>query len=438
MKRYFLVATSFMLLISACYKSDAEVRSQLDGQSSKLIIDWIDLHVRLIRNTTGVTHPAYSRHFSYTGIALYETLVNGDKKLKSIAALLNGAPQMPLPATNNRIFYPAAANTALAQMLRHFYPAKEANLKLIDSVETAYKLRYQEEVKSKYDLAASAEFGKAVAGAVIEWSKTDGASGASIPYTPKGEGFWEPTPPAMAQPAVPGWGNNRLLLSGSLANTQVPAPPAFSKENGSAFYNMSKEVFDVAQKLTEEQKAIANFWDDLPNGKYVSVYGHWFNILKLVLQKENTSLKKAVVAYLQLGVSMHEATISCWKSKYEFHYMRPITYIRKYMGHSDWNSLFTTPAHPEYLSAHATFSASAAGALTYVFGNNYAFADNTYAYLGMATRNFSSFDAAGTEAGVSRLYAGIHFRPAIEAGKVQGLKVAENVKNMLSAVKSGE
>ena len=230
---------------------------------------------------------------------------------------------------------------------------------------------------------------------------------------------------------VPGWRNNRTLLASSLEGTMPPAPLTFSKEEGSPFYAMAKELYDVSQALTVEQKAIANFWDDAPNGKYVTVIGHWFNILRQVLLKERPNLMDAAAAYLRLGITMNDATISCWKAKYNYHQLRPVTYIRKYMGHADWNSFITTPPHPEYSAAHATISGSAAFALESVFGKNYSFTDHTYDGIGMSARSFNSFDAAGKEAGLSRLYGGIHYRLSTEAGNTQGKKVGANVFSLL-------
>jgi hypothetical protein len=132
---------------------------------------------------------------------------------------------------------------------------------------------------------------------------------------------------------------------------------------------------------------------------------------------------------------MNESAISCWKSKYTFHQIRPVTYIQKYMGHTTWTPLIATPPHPEYLAAHATISSSAAYALESVFGSNYAFTDHTYEDIGMGARNYGSIDAAGTEAGMSRLYGGIHYRPLIDAGKIQGIKVGQNVENILKTSK---
>jgi hypothetical protein len=432
MKKILFTATIFTFIFSACDKNPvAAAKSQLDEQSSQLIIDWTNVQFRLIKNTTGVAHPAFSRHFSYTGIALYESLVHGDNKKMSIASLLNGSIHLPAPYTIGRVFFPLSANAVFAEMFRFFYASKESNLQIIDSLETAYQNKYTDEVRNNFDIDASVQYGKKVAAAVIELSKTDGASNAAVPYTPLGEGYWEPTAPAYAAAAVPGWANNRTILPGSTNNTTPAAPLVFSKEAGSPFYNMVKELYDISQTLTNEQKATAAFWDDAPNGKYITAFGHWFNILKQLLQKENSPLMKGAEAYLRLGITMNESTITCWKSKYTFSQMRPITYIRKYMGNTTWSSFITTPAHPEYLAAHATISSSAAYALESVFGKNYAFADHTYETLGMPVRNYNSIEAAGTEAGISRLYGGIHYRPSIEAGKMQGVKVGENVKNML-------
>lgn len=436
MKKIVLILTTMISLLSSCSKMPITVnRSPFDEISSQLIIDWTDAQLRLIRNTTGVTHVAFSRHFSYTGIALYESLVNSDNRKKSIVPYLNGNLVLPALPNGNHVFFPLAANSAYADMFRFFYTGKESNLSLIDSLEAEYRNRYINEATSNFSISESIRYGKEIAAAVIEWSKQDGASNANIPYTPLGEGFWEPTAPAYAAANVPGWGNNRTIVAGSINNTTAPVPAPFSTDPASSFYNMVKQLYDISQTLTGEQKVIANYWDDAPNGKYVTVFGHWFSILKQVLQKENLSLIDGAEAYMRLGVTMNESAISCWKSKYSFNQLRPITYIRKYMGHGDWSPLITTPPHPEYLAAHATLSSSAAYALETVFGKNYAFTDHTYESIGMPARFFSSFESAADEAGFSRLLGGIHYMPSIEAGKTIGRKVGENVKSILITLK---
>ena len=431
MKKIILYIVFAGSLLTSCAKGDIPVNGIARQENSDLIKDWITLHIKLIKRTTGVTHVAYSRHFAYTGVALYESLVKDEPHYKSLAGLLNGSVQLPTPPSGKQLYWPAAANAAVADMLRFFYAAKTENLQSIDSLEQLYVLKYNKKAGKGFNLEASGQFGKHVAAAVIEWSKQDGAANANIPYTPLGEGFWEPTPNGYAAANVPGWGNNKTILKESIQIDPCPAPPAFSKVPGSPFYEMAKELYDVSLSLTGEQKAVANFWDDAPNGKYITAFGHWFNILKQVLENRNINLAKAAEAYMRLGITMNDATIYTWQKKYSYHQLRPITYIRNFMGHAGWESLISTPPHPEYLAAHATISASAAAALELVLGKNYSFTDHSYDELGMQPRSFPGFEAVGYEAGLSRLYGGIHFKPSIEAGNMQGKKIAGKIQAIL-------
>ena len=428
MKKGFLYLLLMVFVLSSCRKGTPGFPGSVKNDS-RLIADWIGLHLQVIRNTTGVTHIAYSRHFAYTGVALYESLAQGYPQYKSIATGLNGNISIPASFKGQSIFYPAAANAAIASMLRFFYVSNPENIASIDSLEQVYFDKFNAAANKSFNLEASVAYGKQVAAIVIEWSKEDGADHANIPYTPLGEGYWEPTSAAAAN--MPGWADNKTMLPGSITGTIPVAPISFSKDPGSSFYTMAQEVYDVSQSLTEAQKSIALFWDDAPNGKYVSVFGHWFSIFKQALEKEKMPLIQGAEAYLKLGIAMNEATISCWKGKYTYHTIRPVTYIKKHMGHSEWSPLLSTPPHPEYSSAHSTIYASGLYALESVFGKNHSFTDHTYDGIGLSPRSFNSFDAAAKEAGLSRLYAGIHYSFSVEAGYIQGKAVGANVIALL-------
>jgi hypothetical protein len=95
----------------------------------------------------------------------------------------------------------------------------------------------------------------------------------------------------------------------------------------------------------------------------------------------------------------------------------------------------STPAHPEYTSAHASLSSANAEAMTIVFGDNHPFTDHTFDYLGFPSRSYSSFRELGEEAGNSRLYAGIHYQNSINIGLWQGRKVASNIQSKLRFLK---
>jgi hypothetical protein len=97
------------------------------------------------------------------------------------------------------------------------------------------------------------------------------------------------------------------------------------------------------------------------------------------------------------------------------------------MNDTGWQPLIITPSHPEYPAAHASVSMAAATALTECLGSSLAFTDHSYDDLGFKPRSFKNFEAAGIEAGLSRFYGGIHYKPSIDAGYALGRKVAANV-----------
>jgi hypothetical protein len=89
----------------------------------------------------------------------------------------------------------------------------------------------------------------------------------------------------------------------------------------------------------------------------------------------------------------------------------------------EWQPLLQTPPFPEYTSGHSVISSAASVTLTSLFGDNFHFVDSTEVKYGLPVRKFSSFYEASSEAAISRLYGGIHYRPAIEEGLSQGRKV---------------
>lgn len=189
-------------------------------------------------------------------------------------------------------------------------------------------------------------------------------------------------------------------------------------------------MYDISQSLTTEQKAIASFWFDNPDGKgYPGV--HWMSILDQTLLSQKSSLDVAAVAFAQMAISVSDANICLFKSKYQYNGLRPITYIRRVMKFPDWNAILGTPAHSEYPLGHAVISWSAAQALTNAFGTTYKFTDNTYNAVGLSPHSYNSFEEAAIEAGNSRVYAGFHYRKTCDVSQKQGKAVAQNVAQLL-------
>jgi membrane-associated phospholipid phosphatase len=155
--------------------------------------------------------------------------------------------------------------------------------------------------------------------------------------------------------------------------------------------------------------------------------GHWISISLKIFERDNVALETRLEVLARLGIALADAFVACWNSKYQYDLLRPVTYIRRVID-PGWEALLNTPPFPEYPSGHSTQSAAAAEILTELFGENFAFEDASHKNDGLRPRSFPSFRAAAAEAGISRLYGGIHFRAAIERGLDQGRCVAAYVK----------
>ena len=418
----------FLQLLVACNKSEEVVNingHQPFTYSADVIDKWMTLQIRLMRNATGIANHAFSRPYAYSGVAALESLRPGVPGYAKWTSKWNGLSGLPAAAHVKDYYYPANVNAALAAMNRAMFPNASSNDKqAIDSLETILQQSFLTAATAD-QIAVSSSYGKAVAAAVFNWAETDGYKNANSPYTiPTGDGKWKPTFPAYANPATPHWGSNRPIVSNSTMNTQIEAPISYSTDPNSAFYQMVKHVYTTSQSLTDDQKAMAMFWRDVPG---VSSPGHWLSILQQAIRMNNTSLDKAALAYALSGIAGNDALIACFKVKYQYSLVRPITYIREVMGHTNWASHLGTPAHPEYCSAHSSLSGAIAEVLERLFGRIGTITDHTYDYLGMGPRQYESFTAIGAEASLSRIYGGIHYQPSLDAGLWQGRKVAENI-----------
>lgn len=268
-------------------------------------------------------------------------------------------------------------------------------------------------------------------------------------YTPKeGPGNWYPTPPAYIAAVEPEWRTIKPFFVDDL-DQFAPNPMAnFDLEAGSSFHNQLMEVYEVGKSLSEEQKLIANFWDCNPfkvtysghmaiGVKKISPGGHWMGITGIAAQKAQLNFQETAYIHSLVGMTLHDAFISCWKAKYETNRIRPETIINRTIDQR-WKPLLQTPPFPEYTSGHSVISQASAVILTSYFGDDFSFLDTSEVYFGLPERQFNSFFQASAEAAISRLYGGIHFRDAIEEGVKQGDKIGKMIlDNLKIQAKSG-
>ncbi|GAB3926508.1 hypothetical protein GCM10028804_30240 [Larkinella terrae] len=390
----------------------------------------MQMHIRLTLSTTGYNSIVSNRSFGYAGITMYEAVLPGIEGSTSLLAQIGGNSLTP-SKSSEQYYWPESLNAAMASLTRQFFESTSAaNLKSIDSLETAYKAHFQ--VATSPEKLLNAEtYGRQVADAIFEWSKTDGGHQAyknviDPTYTsPVGPGFWVPTP--TASPILPHWGNNRTFIANSAVSSQPGPPTAYSEDPGSAFYAMVNEVYMTSQSLTKTDTITARFWADTPGN--LNVPAHATNILSQLLVTTNQDLFKAAAAYARHGIALSDAAVSTLKTKYTYNLLRPFTYIRNVLKKSTWNPVIPTPPHPEYSAAHAVVSAASAAVLEKLFGDGYKFSDNSYA-SSYGVRSYNTFQEYAQEAGRSRLLGGIHYGPSISTGLTQGAKVGTMVNQL--------
>jgi hypothetical protein len=390
---------------------------------------WFDLMLRLIRGTPGYSPPVAARAVGCVGLTLYEAIVPGMPDHLSLAGPVNGLNGLPAAGRNAAYHWPTVANAALAAALRELFPTAPPDLQ---SEVAALEESLAATAGPPGVGARSTARGRDVAQAIAAWSRTDGGhegylrNFAADYRPPVGPGLWEPTPPGFLPALQPSWGANRCM---ALPTPDVgdPGPPLpFSTEPGSAFYADAEEMYLTVNGLTPEQRAVALFWADDPGGT-ATPPGHSVSIATQVLRARDASLALSAQTYAALGLAICDAFIACWRIKYTYNLIRPITYVRRHLDPTWGDPLpVTTPPFPEYTSGHSIQSAAAATVLTAQLGN-VAFTDHTHDARGLAPRSFDSFEGFAAEAAISRLYGGIHFRAAVERGMAEGRAVGETV-----------
>ena len=407
----------------------AAPKSDSDDFDADVALEWFSLLGTLVRTTPGFSPPVAARALGHAGIALYESVVPGSRRYRSLQPVLPGLG--PLPTDRRKLLWPAVANATLAGIARSFFPTTSADNKAaIDALEARFVRRLGRGERSGV-MARAEERGRLVAQAIFDWSTGDGGHEGYLrnfppDYVPPvGPGLWVPTPPGFQPALQPFWGQNRCVAIADGAAVVPGDHPPYSTDPASAFLAEAIEVYDTVNNRSAEQEAIARFWSDDP-GATVTPPGHSCAIAAQVVDKENASLMRAGEAFAKLGIAVNDAFIACWNAKYVYNLLRPVTYLQANVD-AGWLPILTTPPFPEYPSGHSVQSGAAFRVLADLFGDDYRFVDRTHDDRGLPRRRFTSFTAAADEAGISRLYGGIHYRAAIELGLVQGRTIGAAV-----------
>jgi len=192
---------------------------------------------------------------------------------------------------------------------------------------------------------------------------------------------------------------------------------------------LTKELGRIdSSTRTVEQTLVARFWAD--GAGTVTPPGHWNVIARDVARQRGNTLDENARLFAWLNLAEADAGLVAWDCKYAFNFWRPITAIHD--AESDGNptrratlvdSIPRDPPFPEYISGHSTFSGAAAAVLAAFFGSDQISFTTTSGDLPSVSRSYQAFSEAAAEAGMSRIYGGIHFMSANLNGLSSGAEL---------------
>lgn len=386
------------------------------------VLEWIG-----IMNTTvlaGGTNPlATTRVVALVSGSVFDA-VNG---INPRHTPLHVPPLAPASASQR-----AAAVQAAYAMLLKLYSTQSASLTAQrDADITAIKA-----VEDANSVAQGVLWGQEVADSIWNWRLNDGIAPNPPPFrgveslvgTAAAVGAWRPTPLLNASGAGPQFASMTPWVMARPGQFRLPPPSALTSPEYLADYNESRTmgVYSGSGR-NDDQSELALFWAG-------NTPLYWNRVASQIATARSWSFVQNAHLFALLNVSMADAGIACWDSKYRYVFWRPITAIRDPTSDNPdptwtpWLDFFPTgtPAHPEYPSGHSTVSGAAAFVLAKTFGDSTAFTVTSEVRSG--TRSFPSFSAAVAEIADARVFGGIHFRTSCVRGNLLGQAVAHYVR----------
>jgi len=229
-----------------------------------------------------------------------------------------------------------------------------------------------------------------------------------------------------ASAAAPMWGKRKPWLMASASQVRPAAPAALSSETWARDYNEVKAVGAKASATrSAEQTEIARFWE-------YSLPPIYFGVVRSLAEQPGRDLARNARLFAATAQAMDDALISVFDAKYQYNFWRPVTAIRN--GDTDgndatareatWTPLIDNPMHPEYPSGHSILAASVGEVIKAEVGSNpMPLLMTSSPSAKGATRKWSNPDDFVKEVSDSRIYAGIHYRSATQAGVEMGSKI---------------
>ena len=435
-----MIAVALLSMMCAC-----RTTPKADLAETDVPVLWANLTLFIAKNTPANTPTFASRSFGYIGLTMYESIVHGYPSHLSVAGQLNHLGPLPQPEKGKQYSWVLSLNAAEAAIIRSIYiQTSPQNVDKVDSLEKLVYNSFIDKVSDDSVAERSVKYGRSIAAAIFEWSKTDGGHRGYLSnfdkkfITPDKPGSWKP--PFFAQtisrlPLHPHWGRNRTFLCAD-TNWKMPS---FISHDTSPISNSYKEflkVYQANKQITQEQKEIALWWNDDPSQTFTPP-GHSYNLATITIRTKKPDLITAAETYARVGMAVADAFIVCWKIKYNVYSERPSTYVSENID-ADWDPFWPDPPFPAFPSGHATQAAAVAVSLAGLYGDSINIVDDTHVGrpkdiakdTEYKSRKYSTFWDVAQETAYSRFLGGIHTFQDNVIGLQEGSKIGQHINQL--------
>lgn len=378
---------------------------------------WTAYNMKLVSEQSK-NPPLASRGYGLVSVAVYDAVVSAWhwKYVYKRDAPSGTSPIVPAGADPSYPDEHAVIAGAASRILAYLFP-EHTEASYDQMAEEAAEAQLTAGIAVRSDIEAGLSLGRSVADRVLARAKTDGSDAHWDGVRPTGVGTWEPppgTPPGQTQPVEPLAGSWHCWVIDPPALRAAP-PPAYGSPQ---FLAEATEVRDIGNGLTEDQKRIATYW---AGGRGTPLPpGIWNQIALDEVKKVRHSTPQVARTFALLNAAEADAGVAAWDTKYAYWSARPVNAIRDLGLDPNWKPFLPTPIFPSYMSGHSTYSGAAAEVLSYVFPTQ-------------AER----FRAMAKEAGISRIYGGIHYMSDNLAGLDVGAKVGRQIVDKARAQGAG-
>lgn len=361
-----------------------------------------------VNTTAEEQRPAFFHDVASVHVAIYDAVVAIEGRYKPFAV----RPKAPGAGASVE----AAVSAAAYGVLKTLFPNRSE----------VYQAAYEQRLAAIADGQAKTmglALGSEVAAGVVRLRANDGRNVALAPYVssaaPGQFRSANPTPIFRHFPAIKPFALN------SLDQFRPAPPPALNSAAYAAAFNETRSLGSADSTVrTAEQLEAARFHTEPPPPSVTRNLGRFAS--------STADVTDAARLMAMIYVSFADAIAACFEAKYHYNTWRPVSAIHRADADGNdatpidaaWKPVLPTPNHPEYPAAHSCTSGSVGETLRGYYGTpNVTFTWDSN--VTKTTRTYMGIDDFNTDAGIARLYGGMHFRFATVAGEALGKRVAQ-------------